>query len=293
MRALLELRDTTLASPAQLEAGARGLGHEHPVVRRAALDALAHQSEHAGATLPADVARRASVLVGDPDPQVRAEACASLALIAPIDDEDRDRRVQSLLTALRDPEAGVRQEAAAALGDLPLLGASIDVARDPLAALLEDANLGVRFEAAFALARIGDSRARTVLEGALRNGGQRMDAMEGLRRLGDPEAIPALRRQVERWLLPWSDRLTGLATLIALGERQLEPELMKSLRSRRAEVRIHAAVWCGRLGIAAARPTLEALASAKDELAADAAADALAQLASTAELASKMRAEVD
>jgi HEAT repeat protein len=262
------------------------LDAEHPVVRRAALDVLGHVAEHHGQSLPAAVAQRACALTEDEDAQVRAEACASLALLPASGPGDLVAREAALCRGLDDADAEVRQEAAAALGDLPAAGAELSGASlDALAARLSEPDGRVAFEAAFALASLGDARARGPLLSALRERRRRLDALEGLARLGDASVTPTLRGIAERWLMPWADRLSALASLVRLGDLDARSALAARVQARRFEERVHACALAGQLGLTEATPALRALAASARDPARASAMEALGAVGAAEDLA--------
>ncbi|MEQ8279153.1 MAG: HEAT repeat domain-containing protein [Deltaproteobacteria bacterium] len=214
------------------------LDDEHPGLRQAALEAVGRFATFGGHTFELAVLERAVQLTMDDSARVRAEAASTLAQLH--DDLDHAPRLQALRRLLRDDEPGVRQEAAAALGDLRDAEAA-----DALAERLEDSDAGVRFEAAFALAGLRDARARPHLEGALRQTRVRLDAMKALGMLGDEASIDPLERFASRWFLGWADRLTAYATLYRLGRRGYAEKILARTSSRNVQERTYAVALIG------------------------------------------------
>jgi HEAT repeat protein len=97
--------------------------------------------------------------------------------------------VEPLIAVLKDPAAGVRDNAATALGDL-----KDPRAVEPLIAVLEDTDPRSRFIAAHALGEIGDSRAVEPLIAALNdpNDEVRWNAVYALGEVDDPRAVRVL-----------------------------------------------------------------------------------------------------
>ena len=184
------LRDVAQGSPKARVAAAHALGDvREPTEKRRAVEALL----------------RALL---DDRPEVRAEACSSLA------DLGDPSVIAQLVKRLDDGAAGVRQNAAIALGTLahpdgfaPLALAlvegpadlryqaatslaEIDPARsyDPLVAALADRDPQVVAAAALSLGAIGDARAKEVLVPKLEHGdpSTRFDVAYALAELGDP-----------------------------------------------------------------------------------------------------------
>ncbi len=214
------------------------LDDEHPGLRQAALEAVGRFTTFGGVEASPKVLDRAVQLTMDTHARVRAEAASTLAQIR--DTEDHAPRLQALRRLLSDDEPGVRQEAAAALGDLRDRDAI-----DGLSELLDDPDAGVRFEAAFALAALRDPRARPILEGALRTTRVRLDAMKALGVLGDPASIPPLERLASRFFLAWADRLTAFATLYRLGERGYGEKIVARTTARNPQERAYAVALIG------------------------------------------------
>ena len=119
----------------------------------------------------------------DPDTGVRFVAAEALG-----DIKDR-RAVEPLIAALKDQEYLVRSDAAGALGDIEDRSAI-----DPLIVALEDTNPRVRSAAARALGDIKDSRAIDRLIVALKDtdSGVRSTAALALDEINDPRAISPL-----------------------------------------------------------------------------------------------------
>lgn len=258
-----------------VEALVQRLWDDHPGIRQAALDMLGRLADGAGYAADERVITRALALVEDERPGVRAEAAASLALLAP--DGDEARRIPALVRCLEDDASQVREQALAALGDLKATSAA-----DAAAERLSDPDATVRFEAAFALAALQDARARAPLEATLAKTRRRLDALEGLRRLGDPAARPAIERLVGKWFLPWVDKLTGWAVLHALGDPEAGARVVARSGARRPEERTYALALIGRHRIAAGRAALERVAADGRDILQETAIQALGELGDAA-----------
>lgn len=124
----------------------------------------------------------AGSLSGSPDPHIRQYAAYLLG------GAKEERALQNLLTALHDPEKGVRTLAMRALVELGT------PAVDPLLALLSDQQWVVRYRAAEALGLIGDLRAVKPLVHQLSDEKDhvRYMAAKGLGRIGGPEEVDSL-----------------------------------------------------------------------------------------------------
>lgn len=243
----------------------------HPGIRQASLDMLGRLSTFAGYVADHRALNRALALTKDERTGVRAEAAASLALLA-LQIKHADR-VPTLVKLSEDPEAEVRSQALAALGDL---GDASCI--DAIAARIDDPDADVRFEAAFALAAFKDPRCRPELEARLSRTKRRLDACEGLRRLGDPAAIPALQTLTAKWMLPWGDRLTIWATLHVLGLEYAGAEVVSATKARRHEERTYALALIGSHKITGGRAVLETVAADPKDVLRETAVRALGEL---------------
>ncbi len=153
-----------------------------------------------------------------------------------------------LLSLMNSDDPGARADAACAIGDRlrtrEILFIEAPV-RDRLAALLDDPVPMVKLEAAIALAEARDQRATALLLEAVAHRRFRLDAIRSLGTLGDPAAIPALTRVMERLLMPWADKLQAAAALCALGHAPGADYLEERLASRRFAERAAAVHFLG------------------------------------------------
>ncbi len=258
-----------------IERADAALGDDDPEVRCAAIELIGRLAAFREVPIPDALAARILEHRSDADHRVRAETAASLAML-PRAPEGAARAIRSLL---EDAHSRVRQEACAALGDL-----DDRVSRDLLAERLEDVDPEVRFEAAFALASLKDARARPLLESTLSVTRRRLDACEGLRRLGDPAAADALEKLAGKLFLAWVDRLTAWATLSALGSVEAGAKVVQRAGARSREERIYALSLIGSHRIAAGRELLETIAKNERDPARDTAVRALGDLGDPAAL---------
>lgn len=247
------------------------VGHTHPGLRQAALEVLGSLCDRFPQLTPKGALKAVLSRRADANPRVRAEVAGALALVE--DEVDSSERRRALLELLADEDVGVREQAAAAAGDLRLAEAV-----EPLAALLSEAEPGLAFEAAFALASLKDGRARLPLEAGLGAKQTRHDACEGLRRLGDPAAIPALQEALQGWFIDGIQRLSVRAALYALGEVAQAAPLIKMTRSWRIPERTHAFALIGSHGVLEAQDILQELVAAPKHRDRSLAMAALAQL---------------
>lgn len=207
-----------------------GLHHEAAAVRAAALEA-AVALVHRGVLAPnRTFFERALTLSSDPDDEVRAESAVLLGVLPP--EPSGRRRLEALL---EDDAVLVRREAAAALGDW-----ADPSSAGALAARLEDRDFDTRFEAAYALAQLRDGRGLSVLIEALGSERHRITACEGLRKLGSAEAMVPLGRVARGLFVGWPDRLTALAVLYSLGDREAGDRVVERARSRNGQERAYA-----------------------------------------------------
>ncbi|MBI2373565.1 MAG: HEAT repeat domain-containing protein [Deltaproteobacteria bacterium] len=229
-----------------------------PEVRHAALLALTALASREIMGPKADALAAARALLADPNAAIRAEAAVLLAVL----EDDSEPTTSRLIELVRDPSALVRREAAAALGDL-----KVDRARGTLLSALDDDDPDTCFEAAFALASLGDSRSLSVLTKFLRVPRKRLDACEAIRRLGDKAAVPALDALSKKLLLGWPERLVLWATLFALGDRDGGARVVERAASRNRGERTLALALIGSHRILGGESALLAVAtSRKDKL---------------------------
>jgi HEAT repeat protein len=145
-------------------------------------------------------------------------------------------------------DAQLRSDAATALGDrlrtheLDELPADL---RELLVTLLDDATPMVRFEAAVTLAEAHDRRATTLLMSASETHRFRLDAVRALGAMGDTRAIPHLTKMLDRFLMPWADKMQAAAALCALGDTRGAQYLESKLTSRRQAERAAAVHFIG------------------------------------------------
>ena len=107
-----------------------------------------------------------------------------------------ERQLKPLIAALRDSDAGVRWDAADALG---LIGDAEAVS--PLIDTLRDAHVYVRRAAATALGKLGDVRAVAPLINALSDVDVRNQALEALRTITWQD----FGEDAGRWRAWWAD----------------------------------------------------------------------------------------
>lgn len=242
-----------LGAASAREALTAALDDPHVEVREAALAAAARLDPE-----PTWLEARLT----DPRPELRFEAVVALAEHLPA------RAVEALPACLEDDDAAVRAAAARSLG---VLGAETDpgarddeTTRDALAARLDDAH-AVRAEAALALARLGDRRARPVLARLVGDRASgRPYAIEAAEALGSleptPETVEALADVAERFFTPLLVRAAVGAALARLGDPRGEVALERVLRARRADGRDYAVRAAGELRLAGLLPALARLA---------------------------------
>lgn len=216
-----------------------------PVVRQAAAIALGKLGLSDGFAPLADKLRS-----GPPD--LRFQAATSLVEI------DADAAFDPLLAALSDDDPEVLGAVAVALG-----ACGDPRAAGHLSGLLEHKRTRTRFDAAYALAELGDDRGREVLVSALANGELAWDAIDALERLADDAAADALaglagpRRKVTLVHVRAADALLAVAPehRSAEGARAL---LTSAATARKLEVAGLAVAAIARAGGDWARQVLEA-----------------------------------
>jgi HEAT repeat protein len=147
---------------------------------------------------------------------------------------DATRAAPLVLPLLEDGDAKVRAQAAAALGD-----GGEGAHAGPLAAHLDDLP-EVRHEAALALARLRDARARPVLLTALGDRERALDAATALAGLGigdDPAARATLQAIVGRLFGDPLVKVRAAEILVRAGDTAARAHLDKAARARRDDVR--------------------------------------------------------
>lgn len=153
-----------------------------------------------------------------------------------------------LVELLQHSSPGVRGDAACALGDRlrtrEITGFDADV-RHALIKLLDDPVFIVGFEAAIALAEAHEHRATPLLLSALSYRSIRLDAIRALGTMGDESALGPLRILMDKWLLPWADKLQAAAALCALRDATGAQYLKDKLRSNKLAERAAALHFLG------------------------------------------------
>lgn len=236
--------------PEVLRLVSSGLHHDEPAVRTVALE-TATALVHRGVLTPnSTLFERALTLSADSDAEVRAESAVLLGVLPK--EASGLRRLEALL---EDEAVIVRREAAAALGDW-----ADSSSAGALAACLEDRDFDTRFEAAFALAQLQDARGLPVLVEALGSERHRITACEGLRKLRSPEALVPLGRVARGLFVGWPDRLTALAVLYSLGEREAGDRVVERAGARNSQERAYALSLIGEHKISAGFEVIEAAA---------------------------------
>jgi HEAT repeat protein len=238
--------------PAAVDGLKRAAADPHPSVRYAALLSLGELRAHAAAAsaiaalddvepLVREAAAIALGQIGGDDawgalaaalgarwPEVRFQALSSLVEI------DAARAAPLVAALLGDADAHVRGQAAAALGD------ASDPAYAPSLRLLLDDVAAVRFEAALALARLGDRAGAGVLVDALDEPARALDAAGALAELGvagDERALAALGRVVGRFFGDPLVKVRAAEALARAGDPRGRAHLDKAARARREDVR--------------------------------------------------------
>lgn len=252
------------------EALSESITDDEPKVRCAALDSIGRLAHEGSRSLVAETRRAVIDCTTHPSNGVRAEAAVALVLL---DEPATDETVRILSRLLDDPSVAVRRESAAALGDCGLAQAATHLRRH-----LDDEDGGTRFEVAFALANLQDASGVDILVAALTTARRRLDACEGLRRLKDPVALPALEQISKKFFLGWPERLTLWATMYTLGKAAAADAIIERTRGWNRAERLLAVGLIGNHRIAEGLTTLDTLARGDDTDLAGAAARALGDL---------------
>ena len=219
------LRDVTSGSPRARLAAAQALGDvadsDHARVRPALCAALeddvAAVRAEAAASLGevgGDDAEISAALVkrlDDGDAGVRQAAAIALGtlraavgftpLVQALRQGPADLRFQAAASLVEIDALAAYEPLAAAVGDpdpqvVGAVALALGATGDPrapglVAHLLDHDDAGVRFDAAYALAQVGDRRGAGILAGALVDGGRDWDAVNALERIGDADAETA------------------------------------------------------------------------------------------------------
>jgi HEAT repeat protein len=222
-----------------------------------AAGALGHRgvvfAEAYGVGTGAALLARTLALLDHPEGHVRSEAAVALVLSP---GADTARVLEALLARVKDPEVRVRREVLAALGDLGSPSARMALRE----ALERDPDEEARFEAAFALAALGDVAGLDTLIRALANKRRMLDAAEGLRRLGDPSALAPLRRFASKLMLGWAERLTLWGVMYTLGDLEAGARVVARTRAWGSEERHLAVAYLGTYRVREGVPVLDTLA---------------------------------
>lgn len=213
---------------------------------------LALDDPRRGEELAAHVPR----LLDDADPSLRRVGVALAAASLPPDEAE-----PVLAARLTDKASEVRMEAIGQLAD-----AARPNVRGLFAAALEDPDFRVRFEAARGMATLRHSAGIDVLIEGLDRDHLRFRALGALAELGDVQALPAVRRILDRWLLPGFERTQAAGALAKLGDPAGAEWLMGRTRRRWGIDRALAIELLGEVKAPGARERLlEILADKKDK----------------------------
>ncbi len=214
-------------------------------------------------------------LLEDAQSEVRRAVVTLAALVMPEEEGD-----QFLAARLRDPSDEVRMEAAGQLADR-----GRPAVRPALAVALEDASFMVRFEAARGMAAIHHSAGLDVLAEGLEHDTLRFRAIGALAELGDPKAIPPLKKVFKKWLLQSFDRTQAAGALARLGDAEGAEYLLQRTRARIGQAdRPMAVELCGEVKVPGALPRLLEILADKTDAARGAAARGLGRLGDKAGL---------
>lgn len=201
-----------------------------------ALVELAHERESSERSEFVEIVPR---LIADKEARVRREGVALGALCLP-----KDELEAFLVQNLRDEAADVRIEATGQLADLVQPSA-----RGALAAMLEDDQVAVRFEAARGMAAIHHSAGLDVLIEALDDSTFRFRALGALAELGDVRALPAVQKVFRKFFLSAFERTQAAGALAKLGDPDGGRHLVERSKKRWSTDRALAIELLGELKI--------------------------------------------
>jgi len=214
-------------------------------------------------------------LLEDVQSEVRRAVVTLAALVLPEAEAD-----EFLAARLRDPSDEVRMEAAGQLADR-----GRQSLRPALAAALADAAFLVRFEAARGMAAIHHSAGLEVLAEGLDHDTLRFRAISALAELGDPRAVPPLRKVFKKWLLQSFDRTQAAGALARLGDAEGAEYLLQRTQGRGGPAdRPMAVELCGEVKVPGALPRLMEIVADRSDGARGAAARGLGRLGDLAAL---------
>jgi len=194
-------------------------------------------------------------LLSDKHVQVRRMGVAMAALVLPAEESEA-----VLVSRLADEASEVRMEAAGQLADMarPSIRAS-------LAAMLDDADFLVRFEAARGIAAVHHSAGLDVLIEALDKDALRFRALGSLAELGDVRALPAVQKTFGRWFLSPFERTQAAGAMVRLGDGGGAAHLMARTKKKWSADRALAIELIGEVKVAGALERLsEILKDVKD-----------------------------
>ena len=202
----------------------QSLKHNHPFIRRGAVQALGVMGESRAVDKLVEALK-------DADPWVRHEAAVALGRIGD------PRAVSALIESLNDPLEHVRMSAMATLCSLGQASIS------PLIQALVDKNEDISRRAALALATIGEPSVEPLIDAlSNQNPGIRKEAAAVLGQIGNTKAIPSL---IETLADPdRAVRIDVVKALAALGVPAIAP-LMQVFREGDVRTRTGAmeALW--------------------------------------------------
>jgi len=207
-------------------------------------------------------------LLVDKNLQVRRMGVALAALVLPPEEAEA-----VLVARLADEASEVRMEAAGQLADSarPSIRAS-------LAAMLEDPDFLVRFEAARGIAAVHHSAGLEILMEALEKDALRFRALGALAELGDVRALPAVQRTFRRWFLSPFERTQAAGALIRLGDESGAQHLFSRTRKRWSADRALAIELLGEVKVAGAFERLREILKDPKDVSRGAAARGLGRL---------------
>lgn len=205
-----------------------------PSAEVAELDALAQVSPK----FREEAASKAAQAATSPEREIRAAACRALGATA-----DPNLALGNLKKLAKDPDVGVRHEAAAVLAGCPWKGKL-----DLLAGLMEDEDLGVAAVAADGLSHAGDRRAAPVLHELLSHRRLRFAALEGLLAIEDPQLMDELAPDLFRriFISPFERALAAVA--LAPKREDTRRYLLERMEKKKAEERPFILIHLPRLG---------------------------------------------
>ncbi len=253
---------------------------KNPVVRAEAAEAICGLAAEGGDALKAEFQPTVVQLLNDAQAEVRCAGLALAALVLPAAEAEG-----ILIRHVGDKDPRTRVEAVGRLADLAL-----PTSRAAFAQALEDESHFARFEAARGMAALQHSAGLEALVEALDDDELRFRAAAALAELGNKDAVPPLKKQLDRFFLGAFDRTQIAAALAKLGDASGAEHLFKRAARKWSADRAMAIELLGEVKAPGARLRLEAMLADPKDTCRGAAARGLGRLGDAAAIPALERA---